>query len=81
MFGIKRSEDRNQDARDNLIAYQRCFSSESGKKVILDLINKYHVLTTHKGDPYLEGQRSVVLDILRQTKINVAEFDKLLNGE
>lgn len=72
---------KQSSARDRVIAYKAAFSSEQGRKVLLDMMNKFHVLNSHEGDAFAEGQRSVVLHILHQSKINLAEFDKMLEGD
>ena len=77
MFGKKNETEQ----RDILIAYKSTFSSPHGKQVLFDLLSRYHVLNEHDGDPLKEGQRSVVLHILRQLHVNLEEFDKMLKGE
>lgn len=67
--------------RDLLIAYKHVFGSEMGKKVLLDLMNQFHVVNPHQGDPLAEGQRSVVLHILKQRHFSIEDFDRLLQGE
>jgi len=69
------------DARSRIIAYKNIFASEMGRKVLFDLMNKFHILNAHDGNALSEGQRSVVLHILHQSKINLADFDKLLAGD
>jgi hypothetical protein len=77
MFGRK----QESDVRDRVIAYKNTFGSEMGKKVLFDLMNRYHILNDHGGDMHAEGQRAVVLHILKQCNINIEELDKLLKGE
>lgn len=67
--------------RARIVAYKRAFGTQDGKEVLFDLMNKFHILNAHDGDPYKEGQRSVVLEILSRTKLNLAAYDKLLEGE
>jgi hypothetical protein len=69
------------EQRDRIIAFKHTFSTEMGRKVLFELMNRFHVLNEHSGDPFAEGQRSVVLFILRQSNINLDEFDKILRGE
>jgi len=51
-------------------AYEECFSSDLGEKVLLDLMRRFHVgVSSHvSGDPhetaFREGERHVVLHIL-----------------
>ena len=77
MFGTK----KERDHRDLLIAYKNTFSTEMGKKVLFDLMDRFHMLNGHKGDAFAEGERSVVLYILKQRHLNIEELDRLLKGE
>ena len=70
-----------QEQRDKIISYKRVFDSPEGKQVLFDLMNKFHILNSHGGDTIQEGQRSVVLWIMQQCNINLAEFDRLMKGE
>lgn len=70
-----------QEQRDKIISYKRVFDSPEGKQVLFDLMNKFHILNTHGGDTIQEGQRSVVLWIMQQCNINLAQFDALMKGE
>ena len=59
--------------------YNSVFNSPSGKRVLLDLMNKYSVLSPmYKGDVnellVHEGQRKVILDILNILKIDVIKL-------
>ena len=75
------NEEAAKQQRELIITYKRAFSSAEGKVALYDLMDRYHMLNTHKGDDFKEGQRSVVLYILSQCNINLVEFDKLLKGE
>ncbi len=70
-----------KEQRDLVIAYKNTFATEMGKKVLFDLMDRFHILNGHKGDPHSEGQRAVVLYLLRQQHIKLEEFDKLLEGD
>lgn len=70
-----------QEQRDKIISYKRVFDSPEGKQVLFDLMNKFHILNSHGGDTIQEGQRSVVLWIMQQCNINLAQFDALLKGD
>lgn len=70
-----------EEQRERILTFKRVFSSPEGKTVLTELMNRFHVLNTHKGDPFKEGERSAVLWILSQAKINVEELDKLLEGK
>lgn len=70
-----------QEQRDRIIAYKRTFGDQEGKNVLFHLMNRFHILNSHKGDEFAEGQRSVVLEILSQCNINLAEFDRLMKGD
>lgn len=76
MFGRKQREQR-----ERILTFKKVFGGPDGKEILYDLMNRYHLLNSHKGDAYSEGQRSVVLYILSQTNINMEAFDKLLKGE
>lgn len=71
----------DSSVKDRVVAYKHAFSTEQGKIVRNDLMNKFHVLNSHKGDPFAEGQRSVVLFILQQMHVNLEELDNILNGD
>lgn len=72
---------KRPSARDRVVAFKHAFATDMGRKVLFELMNQFHILNTHKGDAFAEGQRSVVLYILQQSKINLDDFDKLLNGD
>lgn len=79
MFGLTQAEKKQ---RDKIITYKKLFrGSKEGMEVLFDLMNKYHMLNAHDGKEFAEGQRSVVLYILKQCNVNIEEFDKLLKGE
>lgn len=70
--------------------YNTVFSTPSGKRVLLDLMNKYSVLSPmYKGDVndllIHEGQRKVILDLLSILKIDVVKLkervDEYVNNE
>lgn len=78
----KKEEDPSVvEQRQRIINYKKVFGSDAGKAVLFDLMNRFHVLNEHGGDPFKEGQRSVALHIFKKCKIDLKEFDKLLNGE
>ncbi len=77
MFGDKKGIEQ----RDTLIAYKNTFGSAMGKKVVMDLCNRFHILNAHDGDPFAEGQRAVVLHILKQCHFKIEDFDRLLKGD
>lgn len=76
-----RKLEAEQVLRDLVIQYKRVFGTEEGKAVLMDLMNRFHILNTHSGDALKEGQRSVVLHILSQTSVNLAALDQMLKGE
>lgn len=69
------------EQRERLISYQRLFKTADGKDVIYDLMNRFHILNSHKGDAFMEGQRSAVLYILNNCSISIEALDKMLKGE
>ncbi len=72
---------KTQEQRDLIISYKQAFGSAQGKSVLFDLMNRFHVLNAHDGEPMREGERAVVLYIMQQCKMNLKEFDKLLSDE
>lgn len=60
--------------------YKQVFGTEHGKQVIGDLMRRFrvHSTTYRQGDPtamaYCEGQRSVILDILKHIQITDSEI-------
>lgn len=80
-LGRRRSSEKAEADRQKILSYKKVFGSEEGREVLFDLINRYHVLNSHGGDPLKEGQRTVVLDILSRCNIDMVQFDKLLKGE
>lgn len=72
---------KENEYRDLIIAYKQVFGSEFGKRILMDLMNKFHILNSHKGEPYQEGQRSVVLEVMRLSNINLEHLDKMLKGD
>ena len=75
----KKEESGVTRQRDLIIAYKRVFGGD--KAVILDLMNRFHMLNTHKGDAFMEGQRSVVCHILSKAKVSLKDFDKLISSQ
>lgn len=74
------------EQRQKAINYKKFFGEEHGRAVMLDLMNKYHVLTPiDDPDPRLaafkEGQRSVILDLLARANLSIEQLDKILKGE
>lgn len=63
---------RERKISDTVIAYRTVFDSEAGKRVLYDLAKVCHMLTPvhFPGDPYetayRDGERSVILRIMRQ---------------
>lgn len=76
---------RAQKIADTILAYKMLFDSPEGQKVLYDLMKSCHVLTTvHSSDPYetayKEGERSVVLRILRTLRTNPEAFLKMVES-
>lgn len=66
--------------------YRELFNSDSGKEILHDLAKSCHVYaSTFDQNPqemaYREGERSVVLRILRTINIDPLELDKLMRGQ
>ena len=67
-------------------AYVRLFNTEDGKKVLHDLMKACHFFRSTMDSnshelAYREGERSVVLRILRTIKTDPAELEKFLNEQ
>lgn len=77
----KTPEEKISADRQKIISYKKFFGTDEGREVLFDLMNRYHILNGHGGDMHKEGQRSVVLEIMRLANIDLAQFDKLLKGE
>jgi hypothetical protein len=75
------------DQRQKAISYKKFFGEDHHKAVMLDLMNRYFVLTplprlaSGEVDPVAEGQRSVVLDLLSRANVSMEQLDKILKGE
>ena len=82
IFRKKKEElDTGAEQRDLLVAYKQTFGSPQGKLVLYDLLNRYHVLKSHDGSAFMEGQRSVAVSIITKCSISIAQFDEMLKGE
>ncbi len=79
-FGLNKKKDIEaaEQLRQLAIAYKRTFNTD--KVVLFDLMNKFNILDTHGGDAFKEGQRSVVLHILKQCHLDPNLFNELLQG-
>lgn len=77
-----KKESKSSDKRASLLAsYQDLFTSNQGRKVLLDLMKNNHCLnTTFDENPYraafLEGQRYTVLRLFETLKVDIGEFLK-----
>jgi hypothetical protein len=72
---------RSTSKTDILSCYQRVFKSDDGKRVLDDLIKQYYLMVPTFGRVWntelmmvREGQRSVILSILRSTNIDVSKL-------
>lgn len=63
------------------ILYKQTFGTEQGRQVLLDLMDRFHILNTHKGDTFAEGQRSAILHIMNMTNLNLKSLNELAKGE
>jgi hypothetical protein len=71
---------------DLIRAYKNTFSSDEGKLVLHDLMKTFHVLHSTMDSNanevmYKEGERSVVLRILRTINTDANELEKILNEQ
>ena len=82
IFGRNKTElSALEEKRQIVVDFKYTFNTEQGKRVLLELMNHYHILNTHKGDLFKEGQRSVVLDILALNGMSIADLDHMIRGE
>ena len=76
-----------QEQRQKLIDYKKYFGEPHGRTVMLDLMNKFNIMTPlpKSGDPLelarAEGNREVVLYLLRCANTNIEQLDKIMRGE
>jgi len=75
-----------QERAETIRAYKRVFESDDGKKILKDLMKACHFLsTTMHVNPneaaYKEGERSVLLRILKTVKINADEVEHHLKEQ
>jgi hypothetical protein len=68
---------------DYVKLYQEVFGTESGKLVLIDMCNRFHMMTaTRKKDDidgdmeFREGQRNVMLYVLSQVNYDLEKFFK-----
>jgi len=76
--------DKFREHRKLQEAYKNVFSTPEGIKVLADLAGRFSVFDPTVGQrlpsDYLEGQRSVVLQILKRTKTPKETFEKILEA-
>jgi hypothetical protein len=79
----KAADARAQEQRQKVIAYKNFFDTDSGKVVLSDLMNRFHMLNPLPDTNVYraEGSREVVLYILKQTNTDVKRLDKILKGD
>jgi hypothetical protein len=68
---------------DRVVDYQAVFNTESGKRVLYDLLKQHNVLqSTFDKDPnvhaFKEGERNTVLRILTILKMDAVQLDQLI---
>jgi len=68
-------------------AYSRLFASDDGKRVLSDLLRRFHALgpTFVEGSPDLsafrEGERNVILYILTRLRMTEADYEKIVQEQ
>ena len=62
-------------------AYIRLFSTSDGDIVLHDLALRCHLLTSHDGSPFAEGQRDVLLHIINNCNFTPKDFTILAESE
>lgn len=75
---------RKSSRADMIIAYKEAFATDHGKKVLLDLMNSFHIFDSTMADTpeetaFKEGERSVVLRILKTINIDPEQLDKIVS--
>lgn len=63
-----------------VISYKQAFAGDKGHEVLKDLMNQFHVLNEHEGKEFEEGQRSVVLYIMKTVGISAERFKEIFDG-
>ena len=71
---------RSSEYRNTIIRYKKVFTSEEGARVLEEMKIKYHWFSTHGGDPFKEGQRSVMCDLDAFINSHMEDVDKKLRG-
>lgn len=70
------------EAQKQLVAaYRTAFDGEAGSIVLHDLVVQCHVMTTHGGGAFEEGQRSTVLYILKMLRTDPERLQRLADRE
>ena len=84
----KNLEEKNAaDQRERIISYKKFFGTEHGREVMLDLMNRFHVLNPlpEGGDGLAlaraEGNREVVLYLLKRANTSIEQLDAIFRGE
>jgi hypothetical protein len=83
----KKSDDKDEAARQKVISFKRFFGPEYARDVMLDLINRYYVLNPipkcenefERGR--CEGQRDAVLYMLGMAHTDLGQLEKILKGD
>jgi hypothetical protein len=83
---LKEDQKLLHEQRERFLNYKKFFGEPHGQEVMMDLMNKFHVLTPlPQGDALTlaraEGKREVVLYLLSRANMDIAQLDKLLKGE
>lgn len=69
------------EEKQRVTDYKRVFGSPEGKRVFADLANEFNFLSTHKGDPFKEGGRAVVLRIIKYRAMTIEQVEALFKGD
>lgn len=81
LFRSKKEVSAEIAQREHVVLYKKVFGSPEGRKVLIDLMDRFHIVRSHQGDARLEGQREVALYIMNTCAINLTELDNLLKGD
>ena len=77
MFYLIREWFPNIRRSEQAKAWLKIAETQEGMVAIHDLANRYHMLTSHGGDVFSEGQRSVIAYILSQVNLTPEELTRM----
>lgn len=72
---------KESEYKQDIAAMKRAFGTPEGKRAFAYLCNKFHFLNTHGGDPFKEGQRSVLLEIIKLREMDLERLEAIFQGD